>query len=599
MRPILRSGSLVAGCIMALSIAACGAKTPGNRPIQGNTLPGCALDEAAKVELTALDDRPLGAGSFAVVSPNATEDLTGFPSDTQLVLARLTRADDTAVGLGVLAPLPDGQLVGPIFRTDRGCQLSLAGFPAVSGPAYGRSSRGVLLAGGHDAGGRPRADAIWIDATTAVPTRLKEGLSHVRDRASVLPLDRAFVIAGGVGLDGKIWQDFEPFDPTSVPLHFEHSGLPPLGQPRADAGSIVLANGDGLLVGGFNDGRALDSMERIDAATLESRVVDLAALRSRRRAPIVVRIATGEVLVMGGIGDDGAPVPDVEVFSSDAKSALGVVPLTARLWLDAVALPSGAVLVARGAPGAALELSLVRLDGVESVGILESGGSPPRFVEMSEGAPLLFDGRVRHFAPWTVTWDDAPSNLSTLTASSDVRPFMLSLGVVVVPQLADSTLTFAATRTDLRTALAVDEPLGLGSTSHLVPDRLSGFVPSREGLQFPPNGRVAIADATYAAFTLRLGGAGGRDLPDVELRTPRGLLVARIGIGGCAWPAVSSSVGATELRRDAHGIITLSAGDLTKTCAPLIVDDPLERVSLILVASASGAKVQGITVIRG
>src|SRR5439155_19293009 len=128
------------------------------------------------------------------------------------------------------------------------------------------------------------------------------------------------------------------------------------------------APGDALLVGGRGNATALDTLEAIDATTHAARSVDLARLRTPRRAPRAIRLATGNIVVLGGFDASGARAPDIELLSPDATRIVTTIAFSVSASVDALALPSGAFLVARR-DGGALDVSLAHLDG--NVGTIE------------------------------------------------------------------------------------------------------------------------------------------------------------------------------------------------------------------------------------
>jgi hypothetical protein len=353
---------------------------------------------------------------------------------------------------------------------------------------------------------------------------------------------------------------------------------------------LGLATGEALLVGGRGARGALRTLEALDVDRRLPRSIDLATLARARIAPIVARLSTGEIAVLGGRDDVSAPVPDVELYDSTASRRLAVLPFAAHAELDAVSLPSGALLVVTRDPSGA-GAALVRPDGIESLPAPPILGAP-RLVRATDGAPFLLAGVAARYQPFLGTFAASPLPDGALASSS---AFMLGPGALGFVAPLGEEQTLRAIRYDVRTSWVVDpEPLGLGSTAHLVPDRL-GVSVGREGLVMPPGARVAIADADYGTFSLRLG-AVGRALPNLELRDGWGGLVARVADeGSCVWPVPSTSESTvTELVREADGSLTLRTGDAQRRCAVAST----ARVSISFVAPGREARVRGITVVR-
>ncbi|MEO7093425.1 MAG: hypothetical protein ABI175_09250 [Polyangiales bacterium] len=598
----MRLASRFAALLLGV-VPACGGDSPATRSIHALLLPECSVDDVQRIELEALDDLATRPASFAEVDPRGSTELVALPPAARIILARGRSKDGVVVSLGVLrADADGGPAAGALFHDGRACGIPLsdgsaAQFPPFIHPAIGATDRYALLAGGRGADGSGRAEAIFIDGSRTEATRLSAGMLHRRDYAVVLPLGATLLVAGGRD-DDHFWSDFEVLDTATRPLAFDRRALS-LSEVRVESAGVVLTSGDGLLIGGMsNDGKALRSMEVIDARTFTTRIVDVATLGAARRGPSAARLATGDIAVVGGRDGPGAPVPDVEILTADARAARAIA-FGAHASLDAIALPSGALLIASTDPPlATIDLWLVRLDGtVEALASAPAGGRAPRWLPGTDGAPFLWDGIFRRFDPWNATLVDAQLPIA-LVPDPDIDPFVPTPGVIATARIVDGRLSFLATRYDVRTELTTDETLGLGSTAHLSPDRHDGIVVNRSGIELPGGARLAITDVTFAAFTLRLGG-GGRELPDVELRDEQGALVTRIGEGalaGCAWPPGLAETTA-EVVRSETGAIEVRVGKVSVVCAPPTA--ALRRVSITLVASSSAASIHGITVSRG
>lgn len=543
-------------------------------------LEGCSLEDVALVELEALDDGPPRATSFAEVPLDAARDLPTLPPDAQAFVARGRSRDGRLVAHGVF-PVHAGAAEGPLFPIGAACGLlgpgdAPARFPIVVGRALGFDGRTTLLAGGRDADDEAQADLLVADAAHLV----RLGMRRRRAAATVVVLGARAIVAGGEASSG-LWEDAEIVD-------LEGRAVSPdallLSEPRAAASGLALASGEALLVGGRGPRGALRTLEALDLGRRVSRSIDLASLSRPRVSPLVLRLATGEIAVLGGRDDVSAPVPDIEVFDAAASRRLSVLPFPARAELDAVSLSSGALLVVTRDPSG-VGAALVRPDAIEALPPPPLA-TMPRLVSATDGSPFLLADVPLRYQPFLGTFSAVA--LPTYGASA----FPLGAGVLGWIEPADGAAAIRAVRYDVRTELVSDpEPLGLGSTAHLVPDRL-GVSIGREGLVMPAGARVAIADATYGAFSLRLG-AVGRALPDLELRDSFGALVARVDDGGaCTWPSGTADV--TELSRATDGTLTLRVGAVEKRCAVT----SSARVSISLVARAREARVRGVTVVR-
>lgn len=553
------------------------------RPIAATLLLDCPLESSTALELEALDDLAPRASSFVEVSLTAGADVATLPSSARTFLARGRDPGGELTALGILS-VRDERARGPIYRAGAACAFrdgagARARFPALSSPSIASSARFAVLAGGEGADLDARSDVVIVDGERAVAERL--GMRRRRLGAAVAVAEGRAIVAGG-NAGAEIWEDAEVVDlnvPAIAPAAI------PLAEKRTEAGAAVLASGEVLLAGGRGPSGPLRTMEIVDIARGRARTIDVAALSRPRRSPAVVRLSTGEVLVLGGLDEAGAPVPDVEVFDVTVQRRLAILPFSALPRVRAVALPSGAALVVH-ADAAITHAALVRADAVEALADPPHGSLPHHLVEGTDGAPFVFNGRASRFDPFLQRWGARELPLAG-------AHFALDFGVLAEARVEDGGLAIRATRYDLRPPLVVDtESLGLGSAEHLSPDRVGPAI-TRDGLLLTPRSRVAITDATFRGVTLRLN-ASGRDLPGVELRSDDTALVARIGDDTpCPWPTSAGSF--AEIVREPSGAISIRVGDVVKLCAPLVARD---RVHVVLVAGTAEARVRGLTLTR-
>lgn len=165
---------------------------------------------------------------------------------------------------------------------------------------------------------------------------------------------------GGPGSDGGVVE--APDGGVDIGPDSEWFAYGALEEARMGFGAVELRDGSGdvLVVGGVGeDGEALDSLERIDTATGISRVV--ARMAVPRAEPAVATLADGRVVIVGGrsalVG--GFALRTVEIFDpvngdtltcADPAGCLanqGVLP-QGRIGAFASATPNGDVLVVLG-----------------------------------------------------------------------------------------------------------------------------------------------------------------------------------------------------------------------------------------------------------
>jgi hypothetical protein len=428
--------------------------------------------------------------------------------------------------------------------------------------ASGVFGRHLMVAGGLLAGQVPHT--FVGDLSTGVVDKLEFGIGIRRTHASITAFREApdddpapALVAGGEDPDAKT-----PL--ATAEIYVPKPGAPgdigdfdririDLAETRTKHGAVVLATGETLLVGGTGQaGRPLRTMEIVDPRTRRNRTNGVALLAVPRTNPNVLRLASGEVLVAGGLNDRGQEVATLEWFSSDASRPTkrpvdlvtgrerGFVPLEAGGALAVIA-PAGSasdfksvwVISADGTVDAAVPIDPATLDRV-------------RLFPGTDGAPVLWTGRRwLRWQPWFGAFQpiaDAPQRgpRTSAIASGD-SGLALWLddradddeNVALEGQLYVRGYRFA-TRSrfgTVRSPLLVDGPFGLA------PDRVAGtpgssinFIEGR-GLELGPGASAFVTDVTYANVTIELDGGAA---PSVVLRQEDGREL-EIGGAGCAF----------------------------------------------------------------
>lgn len=205
----------------------------------------------------------------------------------------------------------------------------------------------VLIAGGCSVGGATALSEVYDPSTdrwTSVGAMAEPRCSHI---AVLLRDGRVFVMGGGGGRLGNL-TSAEVFDPATS--SFSRVGPMPGNYYLATR----LADGRVLLTGGQGeDGEILASAAIFDpeSAAFEQ----TGAMASPRVKHAAALLPDGRVLVIGGSDDDGyrGRFSSTEIYDPEAgQFSLGPALRHGRHKIrDAVAaLPSGAILVAGGAP---------------------------------------------------------------------------------------------------------------------------------------------------------------------------------------------------------------------------------------------------------
>lgn len=328
-------------------------------------------------------------------------ELSALPATTRQLAIDAQSSDGHWRGFGPVADSGDvGVLLWPIGHD---CALSrnVDARPGSTITPY--DDRHVLVTGGS---GLPSFVVDLSNGSSAQLAGATQEIGVARRDASAT----AFGVAGGGvlvagGTSGNRAQSTaEIFDASSGAFTGKSIDL---YEARSEHGATLLANGEVLLCGGIaDDGGLYSSFELVDVVNARATTVVPVTLATPRRDPTMLTLATGEVMVAGGADADGKPVGTVEYFSADATTATGTASLTASSHMAFVALPAGGALAVVSPDGAGpTEVSVLRPDHVvESAPSIAS--LPPdsnvRLFAGAGGAPLLWTGSTwLRWSPWT------------------------------------------------------------------------------------------------------------------------------------------------------------------------------------------------------
>ena len=227
-----------------------------------------------------LDEEPLLARSGAAIAPVGSDAyiVTGMPpvalDGLSLTATRLTSAPD---------------LAGTATSIERDGEVH------------------TLFAGaGSGAGGLVTLDADGFTQHAGVAGAARTGHGAAVTRAGTI------VLAGGM-LGGNATDSGLVADPAAATF----TDLPALlSTPRTDA--AIGGNGDLMLVAGGRDaaGALLSTADVIDLATGTLRAT--IPMVVPRTGAVAASLATGQILVLGGVDDTGAPVGTIEIFNPPA-----------------------------------------------------------------------------------------------------------------------------------------------------------------------------------------------------------------------------------------------------------------------------------------
>jgi hypothetical protein len=208
----------------------------------------------------------------------------------------------------------------------------------------------VLVTGGRGSGGALDKAEVFEALGSSSPTApLTEARTHFM--AVLLP-DGQVLVVGGAGSSG-------PLDSAQLynPATGEWSDTNPLGEARASATATLLATGKVLAAGGKGGGSqglqgsgtdtVFGSAELYDPATKSW--LPTGPLQTPRHSHSALRLASGKVLVTGGIGENGKPLRSAELYdpATGTWTSAGTM-LVARRDHMVAQLPTGSVLIAGG-----------------------------------------------------------------------------------------------------------------------------------------------------------------------------------------------------------------------------------------------------------
>jgi hypothetical protein len=312
--------------------------------------------------------------------------------------------------------------------------------------AMGNVGRSVLVVGS-DTG--VAATAVFALDTGAITTAARD-LATPRNGATVTAFGANGLVAGGTDArKGAVLASAEVFDATAGGF----DATIPLTTARTHAGAAVLATGETLLVGGLgSDGTPIGSLEIVDPVTRTARTAAAPRVAPRRDAT-VLRLASGELLVAGGLDATGTPVTTLEWFAPDASKASQrteeLVAGSARAYF---ALQGGGALAVIASSPADASASFQNAWVIDADGILEPAtpiaGSltEPALFGGAGDAPLLWTGdRWLRWQPWSGSFgafgsaNAAPPNVAAPRSTTADPGLALWLGALDALDALDPT----------------------------------------------------------------------------------------------------------------------------------------------------------------
>lgn len=489
--------------------------------------------------------------------------MAALPSATRSLVVDVTHPAQGVDWRGVATVPPQGPVSVLVWPQGETCRLSRNVIPR-EGAIFGVFGHHLLVAGGRATSAATVPETYVGDLSRGVLDSLKLGLGTRRTKASVTSSRQvdaaptAAIVAGGEDPDtGVALASAEIYVPDATSREklgdFDRTRVS-LSEPRSEHGAVMLHNGETLLVGGMGLGGPLRTLEIIDPVSRNARLAG-ALLLVPRRAPTVLRLASGEILVAGGVDARGEPVPTLEWFAPDAsRPTKRPQDLVTGRERGFVALDAGGALAVI-APTDTSAPNFNNVWMITAEGGLEPGVAlDPTELEVvrlfpgTDGAPALWTGkRWMRWQPWFGAFQaiaDAPTSGpgAGAVASGDAG-LALWIEDAVAPSDMSVTGTFVAgyrfsTRSEFA---AAPKPLLDDGPAFFVPDRLAG--PGRPvrydnaiGLVLGPGASAFLADLTFADVDVDLDVTSAA--PYVVMRQTDGVEV-EIGGVACAFAAAA------------------------------------------------------------
>ena len=373
-----------------------------SRPVIAWVPASCPVDGNGYATYTALgdyDEAPPQTGHLlSAVGTNLPEvDTNG----RELVI-------DAAEGITNwegLAPMPGGGDVNVLVLPHQSpCPLSGGLGPRNGSIVAPIGESRVMITGGSAS---PVPPTFVADLTTGAVTQVKPDLQPPRLDATVTPFGDGALVAGGMSDSGIMRNDAQVYSPALG--GFDTTRTIALSEPRTNHAAVVLADGRTVLIGGSADpgGKMLlNTLDVVDPTTMSAQEEGFATLVTARLDPVVVRLASGEILVAGGKDSTGTPVQTMEWISYEAGTNEAQL---AQMWgpspFTMTALEGGGALVVEETKGTTFVIGSIGAVGNPQA-VLGSLTNPVLFGGAG-GAPVLWTGSLFvRWDPWNKVWSE-------------------------------------------------------------------------------------------------------------------------------------------------------------------------------------------------
>lgn len=402
-----------------------------------------AQDQAFSVVYGNGDFENAAVSSFFLRDQGTT--MSDLPPSTRSLIVDVSQPPSAIDWRGFAEVPPSGPVHVLVWPGRETCRLT-RDVERRADMAIGTFGTNFLVVGGRSLAGSQVPHTFVGDLSTGIIVELPIGLGTRRAKPSVTSFPMiagdapAALVAGGRNPDtGAPLANAEVYVPkaggSGAVGDFEAARIE-LNQARADHGAVTLATGETLLVGGVGDrGETLATMEIIDPKTRRARSNGVAILAVARSNPTVLRLATNEILVAGGFDAQGQPVPTLEWFSPDASNQSKKRPIDLVTGRERafVALEAGgalAVIAPKDNNPDFKTVWIISADGTlePAIPIDPSALTVVRLFEGAAGAPVLWTGPTHgwlRWDPWFGAFQpaiDAPANGPAVDDNGTTNP---------------------------------------------------------------------------------------------------------------------------------------------------------------------------------
>lgn len=519
--------------------------------------------------------------------------MTAFPQHTRAVVADISQSTSTLDWRGLSEVGPNGPINVLAWPGGSACRLSQSVERRID-TTIGVAGNFVLVAGGNSPTGGLVPHSFVADLGTGHISALDLGLRTRRGGPTVTSFTvegsrTGALVAAGFDPDspGTPLDTAEIYQPTADGIgDFDRTRVE-LSEARLKHGAATMADGSTLLVGGLGTStRPLRTMEIVDPKTKQSRSDGLALLAIPRVQPSVLRLASGEILIAGGLDASENPISTLEWFAPDAthpsKRSVDLVTGSERAFVPLEA--GGALAVIAPPPGVSgfKTVWVISADGSIEAGVPleETDLAMVRLFPGAEGAPVLWTGkRWYRWEPWFGSFSaiaDAPTKGPSTGAMTNGDSGL----AMWLEDQGPSGMFIVGYRFATHTRFqAVPKPLLVTGPEGLAPDRLAGTPASsirfvdNKGLVMGPGASAFVTDATFASVSVTVDVVDSP--PEVVLRQEDGKEI-EIGGAGCGFGQTAKRTIAVERR---GSVVTVIVDDgVVQTCPATL--DPDMRVSI-------------------